>query len=219
MTVSIKQLEDLLKATFKNAEIKVEDTVGDLNHFEATVVSDDFVNKTPVQRHKMVYDALGDIVGREVHALSVVAKTKDEVGNSTLSKSDNFKPSIDADHNYANNTVDFSNTDNEIYKKIDEAVKKYDVLLFMKGNKEMPMCGFSSLVVEVLNRLAINFTDIDVLSSEEIREGIKEYSNWPTIPQLYIKGKFIGGADITKGLYLSGELQQILKQNNISYKA
>jgi monothiol glutaredoxin len=96
-------------------------------------------------------------------------------------------------------------------KKIDELVKSKDVLLFMKGSPEQPQCGFSMTVSKILKDLKIKFYSINVLEDEEIRVGIKQYSNWPTIPQLYIKGNFIGGCDIVKEMYQKGELQKILK--------
>lgn len=96
-------------------------------------------------------------------------------------------------------------------KKIDELVKSKDVLLFMKGSPEQPRCGFSMTVSKILKDLKIKFYSINVLEDEEIRVGIKQYSNWPTIPQLYIKGNFIGGCDIVKEMYQKGELQKILK--------
>jgi len=98
-----------------------------------------------------------------------------------------------------------------IQKKIDELVKSKNVLLFMKGSPELPQCGFSMTVSKILKDLNIKFHSINVLEDEEIREGIKKYSNWPTIPQLYIKGNFVGGCDIVKEMYQKGELQKILK--------
>ena len=93
---------------------------------------------------------------------------------------------------------------------IEEAVKNNDVVLFMKGTQKFPMCGFSGAVVSVLNNLGVEFKDFNVLESEELRQGIKDYANWPTIPQLYIKGEFIGGADIVREMFQSGELQTFL---------
>lgn len=102
-----------------------------------------------------------------------------------------------------------------IHAKIDDLVKKNDVVLFMKGTSEIPMCGFSGVVVAVLNRLGVKFVDINVLEDAEIRQGIKDYSDWPTIPQLYVKGVFIGGCDIVKEMYQNGQLQDLFKQNNL----
>ncbi len=98
----------------------------------------------------------------------------------------------------------------EIRKQIDDTIKGNDVVLFMKGSKIFPQCGFSARVVQVLKTVGVDFKDVNVLADPEIREGIKEYSNWPTIPQLYVKGNFIGGCDIVTELYQTGELQKIL---------
>lgn len=98
-----------------------------------------------------------------------------------------------------------------ILEKIDGLVKKDKVVLFMKGNKTFPMCGFSAAVVQVLNNLGVDYADYNILEDEELRQGVKDYANWPTIPQLYINGEFIGGCDITKEMYASGELQELLK--------
>jgi monothiol glutaredoxin len=95
--------------------------------------------------------------------------------------------------------------------RIDDLVKSNKILVFMKGSKLMPMCGFSNNVVQILNSLGIPFETVDVLEDPEIRQGIKEYSNWPTIPQVYINGEFIGGSDIMIELYQKGELQQMVE--------
>ena len=98
-------------------------------------------------------------------------------------------------------------------QRIDELVKNNDILLFMKGNASFPMCGFSGRAVQILKACGVdpkNIATVNVLDDQEIRQGIKEYSNWPTIPQLYVKGEFIGGSDIMMEMYESGELQQLL---------
>ena len=105
-----------------------------------------------------------------------------------------------------------------IRKKINDFVEKNDVCLFMKGTPEIPQCGFSLAVSNMLKHLDVNFKGINVLDDQEIREGIKEYSEWPTIPQLYIKSEFIGGCDIVKEMFEKGDLQKKLKEKNISYK-
>jgi len=94
---------------------------------------------------------------------------------------------------------------------IDNAVKEHDVLLFMKGTPEAPRCGFSAQVVQVLQQEGIDFSSADVLASDEVREGIKKYSDWPTIPQLYVNGEFVGGCDILVEMHQSGELAKILE--------
>ncbi|HAX76108.1 MAG TPA: Grx4 family monothiol glutaredoxin [Cyanobacteria bacterium UBA11372] len=96
----------------------------------------------------------------------------------------------------------------ELKQRIDTLVKDNKILVFMKGNKLMPQCGFSNNVVQILNTLGVPYQTVDVLEDYEIRQGIKEYSNWPTIPQVYIDGEFIGGSDIMIELYQKGELQQ-----------
>ena len=95
--------------------------------------------------------------------------------------------------------------------KIESLIKANPIMVFMKGTKLMPQCGFSNNVVQILNALGMNFETFDVLSDMEIREGIKEYSNWPTIPQVYVKGEFIGGSDILISMYNSGELKEKLE--------
>jgi monothiol glutaredoxin len=94
--------------------------------------------------------------------------------------------------------------------KIEETIKKNDVVLFMKGNKSFPQCGFSSAVVSILKELKVNFETVNVLADPAIRDGIKKYSDWPTIPQLYIKGEFVGGSDIVREMHANGELQKLL---------
>ena len=101
--------------------------------------------------------------------------------------------------------------------RIDETVKANDVVLYMKGTKEMPQCGFSSRVAGVLNYMGVDYADVNVLADEEIRTGIKEYSDWPTIPQLYIKGEFVGGCDIITEMTLSGELDDMFETNGVTF--
>jgi monothiol glutaredoxin len=94
--------------------------------------------------------------------------------------------------------------------RIDEIVKSHDVVLFMKGSTLFPQCGFSSRAVAILDRLGVDYETVDVLQDQDIRQGIKAYSDWPTIPQLYVKGEFVGGSDIMMEMFESGELQQLL---------
>ncbi|SKB15918.1 Putative glutaredoxin family protein [Planktothrix sp. PCC 11201] len=96
-------------------------------------------------------------------------------------------------------------------EKIKDLITKNKIFVFMKGTKLMPMCGFSNNVVQILNTLGVPFETLDVLEDYEIRQGIKEYSNWPTIPQVYINGEFIGGSDVLIELYQKGELQQLVE--------
>ena len=102
-------------------------------------------------------------------------------------------------------------------ERIDETVKTNDVVLFMKGTKAMPQCGFSSRVAGVLNYMGIDYQDVNVLDDEAIRQGIKDYSDWPTIPQLYVKGEFVGGCDIITEMTLSGELDTLFDEQGVTY--
>jgi monothiol glutaredoxin len=102
---------------------------------------------------------------------------------------------------------------------IDNEVKGNDVVLFMKGTPQFPMCGFSGQVVQILDHLGVSYKGLNVLDSEELRNGIKAYSNWPTIPQLYVKGEFVGGCDIVREMFQAGELQQALKEKGVALKA
>ncbi|MFN8952471.1 MAG: Grx4 family monothiol glutaredoxin [Aphanizomenon sp.] len=99
----------------------------------------------------------------------------------------------------------------ELKQRIDSLVQKNKIMVFMKGNKLMPQCGFSNNVVQILNTLGVPFETLDVLADQEIRQGIKEYSNWPTIPQVYLNGEFLGGSDILIEMYNKGELQQLVE--------
>ena len=102
-------------------------------------------------------------------------------------------------------------------QQIGETIKDNDVVLFMKGTKEMPQCGFSSRVAGVLNYMGVDYKDINVLADEEMRQGIKDFSDWPTIPQLYVKGEFVGGCDIITEMTLSAELDTLFDENSVSY--
>ena len=104
----------------------------------------------------------------------------------------------------------------DIRQTIDKEVKSNDVLLFMKGTPVFPQCGFSAAVVQILSHLGVKFKAIDVLKDPEIRQGIKEYSEWPTIPQLYVKGEFVGGADIVREMYEQDELAQFFADKGIA---
>jgi monothiol glutaredoxin, Grx4 family len=105
----------------------------------------------------------------------------------------------------------------DVTTSIDQLVKSNDVVLFMKGTKTMPQCGFSSRVAGVLNFMGVEYQDVNVLADAEIRQGIKDYSDWPTIPQLYVKGEFVGGCDIVTEMTLSGELDQLLVAKGVAF--
>ena len=104
-------------------------------------------------------------------------------------------------------------TVNHIQSEIDEN----DIVLFMKGTPMFPQCGFSAAIAQALTSMKVKFKGVDVLENSSLRQGIKDFSNWPTIPQLYLKGEFLGGCDIVKEMFETGELQKILKDKNIDY--
>lgn len=109
--------------------------------------------------------------------------------------------------------------DATVAERIKHDITNNDLVLFMKGSKAFPQCGFSAQVVQILNVLGVTYKDIDVLSDPSLRQGIKDFSNWPTVPQLYIKGEFVGGCDITREMYQTGELQQLLADKGIAMQS
>ncbi len=110
-------------------------------------------------------------------------------------------------------------SDNPVFERIRQEVGGTPVVLFMKGTPVFPQCGFSATVVQVLTHIGVKFKGVDVLTDPAIREGIKQFSNWPTIPQLYVKGEFVGGCDIVREMYESGELQQLLTEKGVEHEA
>ncbi|MGI9509839.1 MAG: Grx4 family monothiol glutaredoxin [Geminicoccaceae bacterium] len=111
------------------------------------------------------------------------------------------------------------NDANPVFAQIEDDVNANPVVLYMKGTPVFPQCGFSAQVVQALSLLGVKFKSFDVLSDDDLRQGVKEYSHWPTIPQLYVKGEFIGGCDIVREMYQSGELAQLLKDKGIDTQA
>jgi len=105
----------------------------------------------------------------------------------------------------------------DVTRQIQDTISADDVVLFMKGTKEMPQCGFSSRVAGVLNYMGVSFSDVNVLADDHVREGIKKFSDWPTIPQLYVKGEFVGGCDIITEMTLSGELDTLFEENGVGF--
>ncbi len=104
---------------------------------------------------------------------------------------------------------------NDVFDRIRHDIANNDVVVYMKGSAVFPQCGFSAAVVQVLDNLKVNYRDVDVLSDPALRQGIKDFTNWPTIPQLYIKGEFIGGCDIVREMYATGELQDLLRKKGL----
>ena len=110
-------------------------------------------------------------------------------------------------------------SDNPVHDRLQQEVDDNDIVLFMKGSPVFPQCGFSAAVVQVLSEMQVKFKGIDVLEDPSVRQGIKEFSNWPTIPQLYVKGEFVGGCDIVREMYETGELKQLLDEKGVSAEA
>ncbi|MFO1119602.1 MAG: Grx4 family monothiol glutaredoxin [Rhodospirillales bacterium] len=108
-------------------------------------------------------------------------------------------------------------TDNPVFTRIRQEITETPVVLFMKGTPMFPQCGFSAAVVQALSNMGVKFKGIDVLSDPGLREGIKQFTNWPTIPQLYVAGEFVGGCDIVREMYASGELQQLFEEKGVEY--
>lgn len=106
---------------------------------------------------------------------------------------------------------------NVIFDRIQKDIDENEVILYMKGTAAYPQCGFSALTVQVLSQLGVTFKDVNVLEDKDIWQGIKEFTNWPTIPQLYIKGEFIGGCDIVREMYTAGELQDVLREKGVNF--
>lgn len=109
--------------------------------------------------------------------------------------------------------------ENIIFDQIRKDIESNDVVLYMKGTAVFPQCGFSAAVVQILSQLGVVFKDVNVLEDSTIRQGIKDFTSWPTIPQLYVKGEFVGGCDIVREMFTSGELQDLLKEKGVVFKA
>jgi monothiol glutaredoxin len=112
-----------------------------------------------------------------------------------------------------------NNANNIVFERIKQDVTSNSVVLYMKGTPVFPQCGFSAAVVQILSELGVKFKGIDVLTDPEIRQGIKEFSSWPTIPQLYVKGEFVGGCDIIREMAETGELKELLETNGVTIRA
>jgi len=110
-------------------------------------------------------------------------------------------------------------SDNPVNKRIKTDIDGNDVMLFMKGTPVFPQCGFSAAVVQILNHMGVKFGSADVLMDPEMRDGIKQFTNWPTVPQLYVKGEFVGGCDIVREMFETGELEQLFEEKGVAREA
>ena len=166
--------------------------------------------------------SIQDLAGDENH-YSATVKSKIFSGKSKIEQHQLVYKALKGKmgnelHALALNTLEIQFMDENLKKKINAELEKSEVCLFMKGSPDVPQCGFSLAVSNVLKHLKVNFKGINVLEDSEIREGIKEFSDWPTIPQLYIKGEFIGGCDIVKEMFENGDLQKKLQEKQISFQ-
>ena len=202
MAMDAREIESLIKAALPDATVEIKDLAGDGDHYAATVTLAAFKGKSRVQQHQMVYAALQGRMGGALHALALttVATENCHHERGALTAAAEEQTMTDA------------------HQVIDNEVKSNDVVLFMKGTPQFPMCGFSGQVVQILDYLGVPYKGVNVLEDDVVRQGIKDYSNWPTIPQLYVKGEFVGGCDITREMFQAGELQQLFADKGIQLK-
>ena len=180
-----KEVIDLITNKIPSSQVLVENIKGN-DHLQVTVIASEFNGLSLVKQHQLVYSALRqELASEAIHALALKTETPTWI------------------------------MDNLTKDKIQTLIDSNPVMVFMKGTKLMPQCGFSNNVVQILNSLGVEFSTFDVLSDFEVREGIKEFSDWPTIPQLYVKGEFLGGCDIVKEMHESGELQEVFEEGGI----
>ncbi len=180
------KVKELIIAGLTDPHVEVADTTGTGDHFSAVIISDDFNDLSLIKQHQLVYKSLGNYLTNEIHALQL----------KTYSKSAWEKQN--RRHNM------------EMKEQIIDDINNNNVILYMKGTKDMPMCGFSNSVVQILNHYGVEFKDVNVLTDPMIREKLSEHSGWPTIPQLFVNSELIGGADIAMELHNNGELLDML---------
>lgn len=183
------EIAALIRDGIPDAEVEITDLAGDGDHYAARVVSATFAGMPRVKQHQAVYAALGGRMGGVLHALQLTTAVPNN-GQRFLRKTAMTE---------------------DVQARIDAVVKNNPVVLFMKGSPLFPQCGFSSRAVAILQHLNVEFEGVDVLQDQGIRQGIKAYSDWPTIPQLYVGGEFVGGSDIMMEMYESGELAELFE--------
>ena len=205
MAMDAAMIERLIKESLPDAQVSIEDLRGDGDHYAAHVVSGAFRGKSRVQQHQMVYQALRGRMGNELHALALQTERARGLAPAT-------QPQLP-------HTIEDEKMDNTTHDRIRQQVTETPVVLFMKGTPVFPQCGFSAAVVQILSHLGVKFKGVDVLADPSVRQGIKEFSNWPTIPQLYVKGEFVGGCDIIREMFETGELQQVLEEKGVPVRA
>lgn len=195
MAMSAQDISDLITSGIPDAKVRIEDLRGDGDHYAAHIISPSFQGLSRIQQHQMVYKALQGKIGNATTACFI--------------------------HSHVCRVIligEVKHMENIIFEQIKKDITTNDVVLYMKGTAAFPQCGFSAAVVQVLSQLGVAFKDVNVLEDSNIRQGIKDFTNWPTIPQLYIKGEFVGGCDIVREMFVSGELQDLLKTKGVSFK-
>ena len=190
MPMAAADIADMIRAAIPDAQVEITDLAGDGDHYAARVVSESFRGLSRVAQQRAVYAALGGRMGGVLHAL-LAPRQRRQTGMETIM--------TDA-----------------VQQRIAEIVGGHDVVLFMKGTPLFPQCGFSSRAIAILEHLGVGYDTVDVLQDQAIRQGIKAYSDWPTIPQLYVKGEFVGGSDIMMEMYEAGELQQLMTDQGVA---
>lgn len=185
--LDVKGLEQRIRQALPGAEVAIRDTTGTGDHFEALVISPSFEGKSTVQQHQLVYAPLSELLkSGALHAFALKTFTPEQWKKKA---GDGMRP--------------------ELKSRLDEETRKHKIVLYMKGTGLFPRCGFSAAAYQMLSNHGEVHT-VDVLVDPELREGIKEYSNWPTIPQIFINGQFVGGSDIIREMDESGELEKLI---------
>ena len=205
MAMEAGEIEKLIREALPDARVTIEDLRGDGDHYAAHVVSAQFKGKTRVQQHQMVYQALkagwaASFTRWHCRPRCPRVERQERPSNARSSRAEGVERM----------------SDNPVFQQIERELSGSDVVLFMKGSPVFPQCGFSAAVVGVLSHLGVRFKGVDVLQDPALRQGIKEYSSWPTIPQLYVKGEFVGGCDIVREMYETGELEQVLTDKGVA---
>ena len=206
MPMAAEDIIRLIKEGIPDAEVEIQDLAGDGDHYAATV---DFAGLRRQIQGAAAPDGLWR-AGRP-HGRRAACAEIDHHGAKALGA---LYSGPDPRSPWALQEIDMSEP--QVFDRIRDEIGKNDVLLFMKGTPVFPQCGFSAAVVEVLSELGVKFHGVNILVDPELRQGIKEFSQWPTIPQLYVKGEFVGGCDIVREMFETGELEQLMKEKGVT---
>jgi monothiol glutaredoxin len=204
MPMEREEIIRLIKDYLPDAVIEVEDLREDGDHYAVRVESAAFAGQTLPDQHRMVFTALQGRVGGVLRSLTL---TTAPIEGSSSEKGEQSAP----------NSKPRQNIDPNIVERIRADVNANDVVLYMKGTPVFPQCSFSAQAVQILGILGVTFKSVDVLVDPMIRQGIRDFSNWPTIPQLYVRGAFVGGADVIRQMFESGDLQKLFADCKIAY--